>query len=94
MVGRLNRFLVGWSNYFARGYSRKAFRNINVYVQLRMWRHLRRRSQRSLKPPEGMNWFAFIYQLLGVIQLLAFDPPCMLCSEHMWHRRSGTPPPA
>jgi len=69
VVGRLNRFLVGWSNYFGRGYSRRAFRNINAYVQLRMWRHLRRRSQRSLKPPEAMSWFTFIYKRLGVIQL-------------------------
>ena len=42
---------------------------INAYVQLRMWRHLRRRSQRSLKPPEGMNWTTFTYKRLGVIQL-------------------------
>jgi len=69
VVRRLNQFLIGWSNYFARGYPRKAFRDINAYVQLRMWRHLRRRSQRSLKPPEGMNWFNFIYKRLGVIQL-------------------------
>ncbi len=69
VVRRLNQFLIGWSNYFARGYPRKAFRAINAYVQLRMWHHLRRRSQRSLKPPEDMTWFTFIYERLGVIQL-------------------------
>jgi RNA-directed DNA polymerase len=69
VVRRLNQYLVGWSNYFARGYPRKAFRDINAYVLLRMWRHLRRRSQRSLKPPEGMNWTTFTYERLGVIQL-------------------------
>jgi len=69
VVRRLNQFLVGWSNYFARGYPRQAFRDINAYVQLRMWRHLRRRSQRSLKPPEGMNWTTFTYKRLGVIRL-------------------------
>jgi RNA-directed DNA polymerase len=69
VVRRLNQYLVGWSNYFARGYPRKAFRDINAYVLLRMWRHLRRRSQRSLKPPEGMNWYTFTYERLGVIQL-------------------------
>ncbi|MFV2070931.1 MAG: group II intron reverse transcriptase/maturase, partial [Pirellulales bacterium] len=69
VVRRLNQFLVGWSNYFGRGYPRRAFRAINAYVQLRMWRHLRRRSQRSLKPPEGMNWYTFIHERLGVIQL-------------------------
>lgn len=69
VVRRLNRFLIGWSNYFSRGYPRQTFRDINAYVQLRMWRHLRRRSQRSLKPPKGMNWYTFIYKRLGVIQL-------------------------
>jgi RNA-directed DNA polymerase len=69
VVRRLNQYLIGWSNYFGLGYPRLAFRAINDYVQLRMWRHLRRRSQRSLKPPEGMSWYAFIYERLGVFQL-------------------------
>jgi len=69
VVRRLNRYLIGWSNYFGRGYPRHAFRAVNDYVQLRMWHHLRRRSQRSLKPPEGMSWYTFIYERLGVIQL-------------------------
>ncbi len=69
VVYQLNRYLIGWSNYFARGYPRLAFRTINAYVQMRMWRHLRRRSQRSLKPPEGMRWPTFITQRLEVVQL-------------------------
>jgi RNA-directed DNA polymerase len=69
VVGRLNRFLIGWSNYFRTGYPRKAFREINQFVQLRLMRHLQRRSQRSLTPPEHMSWYAFLYQRLGVVQL-------------------------
>lgn len=69
VVRRLNQYLIGWSNYFGRGYPRQAFRTINAYVQLRVGRHLRRRNQRSLKPPEGMSWFSFIYERLGVIRL-------------------------
>jgi len=69
VVARLNRFLIGWSNYFATGYPRQAFRSINRYVHLRLMRHLKRRSQRSLRPPEGMSWYALIYQRLGVVQL-------------------------
>jgi RNA-directed DNA polymerase len=69
VVRRLNSYLIGWSNYFGQGYPREAFRAINVYVQMRMWHHLRRRSQRSLKPPEGMSWFTFLYERLGVIRL-------------------------
>lgn len=69
VVKRLNRFLIGWSNYFGTGYPRQAFRAINQFVLLRMMRHLKRRSQRSLKPPENMSWMAFIYQRLGVMRL-------------------------
>lgn len=69
VVARLNRFLIGWSTYFGTGYPRQAFRAINGHVQLRMWHHLRRRSQRSLKPPGEMSWPTFIYGRLGVIQL-------------------------
>jgi RNA-directed DNA polymerase len=69
VVGRLNRFLIGWSNYFRTGYPRKAFRAINQFVQEQLIRHLKRRSQRSLKPPKGMSWYAFIYTRLGVVQL-------------------------
>jgi RNA-directed DNA polymerase len=69
LVGRLNRYLIGWSNYFGTGYPRQAFRSINRYVHLRLMRHLKRRSQRSLRPPEDLSWYAFIYQRLGVVQL-------------------------
>ena len=69
VVKRLNRFLIGWSNYFGTGYPRQAFRAINQFVLLRMMRHLKRRSQRSLKPPGNMSWMAFIYQRLGVVRL-------------------------
>ncbi len=69
VVARLNRFLIGWSNYFRTGYPRKAFRAINQFVQEQLVRHLKRRSQRSLKPPKGMSWHTFIYTRLGVVQL-------------------------
>ena len=69
VVRRLNRFLIGWSNYFGTGYPRKAFRAINQFVQQRLRRHLKRRSQRSLQPPKDMSWYHFIYDRLGVVQL-------------------------
>jgi len=69
VVRRLNRFLIGWSNYFGTGYPRKAFRAINQFVQQRLRRHLQRRSQRSLQPPKDMSWYHFIYDRLGVVQL-------------------------
>jgi RNA-directed DNA polymerase len=69
VVARLNRFLIGWSNYFSTGYPRQAYRKLNRFVDLRLVRHLQRRSQRSLKPPKGMSWYAFIHHRLKVLQL-------------------------
>ena len=69
VVERLNRFLIGWSNYFGTGYPSQAYRKINRFVDLRLTRHLQRRSQRSLKPPKGMSWYTFIHQRLKVVQL-------------------------
>jgi len=61
MIAHLNRHLRGWANYFSFGYPRAAMRHINHYVRQRLWRHLRRRSQRPFRPPEGVsthNYFA------------------------------------
>jgi RNA-directed DNA polymerase len=69
VVARLNRFLIGWSRYFGTGYPRQAFRAINQFVLFRVRKHLRRRSQRSLKPPQEMSWYDFTYGRLGVVQL-------------------------
>lgn len=69
VVRRLNLFLRGWSNYFNRGYSRKAFRSLNHHVLYRMQQFLERKSQRPFRPPAGMSWYALIYKKLGVYQL-------------------------
>lgn len=87
VVRRLNRFLIGWSNYFRSGYPRQAFRAINQFVQQRLRKHLMRRSQRPLQPPQGMSWYEYIYGRLGVVQLGADDSPCMPRTESRWDRR-------
>ena len=69
VVRRLNSFLRGWANYFRTGYPSKAFREIDYFVQLRMTRFLKRRSQRPFKPPKGMSWYALLHHKLGVIRL-------------------------
>ena len=71
VVRELNRFLIGWSNYFGKGYPSKTFDMLNNRVQTRLWRLLHRRSQRPFKPPEGMSWYEFIYKRLRVYQLKA-----------------------
>jgi RNA-directed DNA polymerase len=68
LIGDLNRHLEGWSNYFGLGYPRKAFRGINSYVRRRMVAHLRRRSQRPYRLPEGETWYVHLNRL-GLIML-------------------------
>ena len=55
LIEGLNRHLKGWRNYFDFGYPRVAFREINWYVGDRLTQHLRRRSQRPFRPPEGVS---------------------------------------
>ena len=67
LVADLNRHLQGWANYFRHGYPREAFRGINRYVQCRMAKHLRRRSQRPFRPPEGVTLYAHLRQMGRVV---------------------------
>lgn len=69
LIDEINQQLVGWSVYFNHGRSRPAFRRMNWFVQQRMIRHLRRRSQRPYRPPEGVSWYSHLYKQMGLIQL-------------------------
>jgi RNA-directed DNA polymerase len=68
VIEELNRHLKGWANYFGYGYPRRAFGQINSYVQWRLWKHLRRRSQHRYRPPSGTTVYAQM-KLLGLIAL-------------------------
>ena len=68
LLEELNRNLRGWGNNFCFGYPRQAFNTINSYVHWRLWKHLRRRSQRPYRPPKGMTVYAHLKQL-GLIAL-------------------------
>ena len=68
LIEEINRHLRGWANYFGYGYSRKAFRDINFYVRDRLEQHLRRRSQRPYRPPEGISLYEH-FQRLGLVCL-------------------------
>ena len=59
LIGRLNRHLKGWGNYFKAGYPREARRQINSFVRERLTHHLHRRSQRGDQPPENLRADAF-----------------------------------
>lgn len=68
LIGDLNEQLRGWGNYFSFGYPRKAFRDINVYVQIRLKKHLNRRSQRRYRRSANMTYYAQ-FKRLGVFTL-------------------------
>lgn len=68
LITELNRHLKGWANYFDYGYPRKAFREINQYALLRMYKHLRRRSQRRYRPPKGTTFYRHMREM-GLVYL-------------------------
>ena len=68
LIGRLNRQMRGWGNYFSIGYPRMARRHINRYVRERLTRHARRRSQRGYKPAEGVSFYAH-FKKMGLVYL-------------------------
>jgi RNA-directed DNA polymerase len=63
LIAQINEHLRGWSNYFGKGYPRQAFRRINRFVQERLERHLKRRSQRPFRVTEGKSWYVQLRQL-------------------------------
>ena len=68
LIEESNRHLKGWKNYFDFGYPRQAFREINSYLRYRLTQHLRRRSQRPYRPPEGVSFYEQI-QRFGLVTL-------------------------
>jgi RNA-directed DNA polymerase len=63
LIAQINEHLAGWSNYFGKGYPRKAFRQINRFVQERLEHHLKRRSQRPFRTTGGLSWYAQLQRL-------------------------------
>jgi len=70
LIDELNRQLEGWASYFSIGYPITAYRQIDWYVRSRLMQHLRRRSQRPFRPPQGISWNQHL-QNLGVVVLAA-----------------------
>lgn len=68
LIGRVNRQLAGWANYFSFGYVKHAYRKINFFVLQRLYGHLQRKSQRPFKPPEGTTYYRHL-QRLGLVVL-------------------------
>ncbi len=68
LIEEINPQLTGWANYFRFGYPRVAFREINTYARQRLTQHVRRRSQRPLRPPEGVSYYELLTRM-GLVYL-------------------------
>ena len=68
LIGRMNRHLRGWSNYFQLGYPSKAFHDLNSFVRARLGRHLQRRSQRGWRARPGVSMDAHLNHL-GLVRV-------------------------
>ena len=68
LIKTVNRKQRGWANYFSFGYPRHAMRKMNSYVQCRLIGHLRRRSQRPFRLPEGQSYYQY-FKRLGLVFL-------------------------
>ena len=68
LIVEINKYLEGWSEYFGWGYPRVAMREMNRMARVRLYCHLRRRSQRRYRPPKGKTLYRHLADL-GLVYL-------------------------
>lgn len=67
-IGKVNSFLNGWSAYFKQGHPQRVFRKMDHYVELKIIKHLEKRSQRGYKKPKNQSWYYHLRRL-GLVRL-------------------------
>jgi hypothetical protein len=68
MVGRLNRVLVGWANYFCRGFVSRAYQKVDRHARYRLRQWLRaKHSQRRIDYKKYSD--AYVDKGLGLVRL-------------------------
>jgi RNA-directed DNA polymerase len=68
LIERLNERLISGFRYYSHGYPSKAFTAMDWFVQVRMRRFLRTRSQRKMRLPDGMSQYHWLASL-GLLRL-------------------------
>jgi len=68
VIQRVNSVLRGWLQYFSKGHPACARWNLIRFAEERLVRHLRRRSQRPYRPPEGVSLHQHAHDL-GLLAL-------------------------
>jgi RNA-directed DNA polymerase len=63
VVQRVTTVLRGWLGYFSKGHPAKARWDLVHFAEQRLVRHLRRRSQRPYRPPEGVSFYQHVHDL-------------------------------
>ncbi len=71
LIRWVNRQTQGWAAYHRKGRPARCFWLMNKFVRNRLWRHLRRRSQRPYQLPEGTTWWRHLTNDLGYVPLMA-----------------------
>jgi RNA-directed DNA polymerase len=68
IVQQVNDALLSRGRYFALGYPAVAFRGLDAYVQLRLAKTLRNRSQRRMRAPDERSLYSWLHSL-GLVRL-------------------------
>lgn len=70
VIKDLNRMLLSWARYFRLGYPSRVFHKVDRYVEWRMFRFTRNRSQRRMRVPKETTLTAWLNEQ-GLVQLSA-----------------------
>jgi len=63
---QVRRYTAGWVQYFGAFNRGRLISRADSYVYERMYRHLKDRSQRGVRPPQGTSWYRLIRERLGI----------------------------